>query len=156
MPKRRKSSYGKSPNSKAPRPSLSIPKARSSEGSRSPTGSPVGSLTPSTPKTPADEGIEFFQSDLKDGESPIRVYELRLDPDGGPGQKSSVERVSFCVFARSLTRRDQYIRLPPAYRPYILRVSLDAGTPASKNGVFKTNFPLDGGKFGRDRFTKRK
>lgn len=50
----------------------------------------------------------------------------------------------------------QYIRLPPAYVPYILRVSIDAGTPASKNGVFKTNFPLDGGTFGRDRFAKRK
>ncbi|KAJ7281772.1 glycoside hydrolase family 13 protein [Mycena rebaudengoi] len=49
-----------------------------------------------------------------------------------------------------------YIRLPPAYVPYILRVSIDAGTPASKNGVFKTNFPLDGGKFGRDKFAKRK
>ena len=50
----------------------------------------------------------------------------------------------------------QYIRLPPAYVPYVLRVSLDAGIPASKNGVFKTNFPLDGGKFGRDRFAERK
>jgi hypothetical protein len=50
----------------------------------------------------------------------------------------------------------QYIRLPPAYVPYVLRVSIDAGTPASKNGVFKTNFPLDGGKFGRDRFAERR
>lgn len=40
--------------------------------------------------------------------------------------------------------------------PYILRVSIDAGTPAAKNGVFKTNFPLDGGKFGRDKFAQRK
>ena len=49
----------------------------------------------------------------------------------------------------------QYIRLPPAYVPYILRVSIDAGMPASRNGVFKTNFPLDGGKFDRDRFAER-
>lgn len=48
------------------------------------------------------------------------------------------------------------MRLPPAYVPYIVRVSLDAGTPASKNGVFKTNFPLDGGRFERDHFTERK
>ncbi|EMD39051.1 glycoside hydrolase family 13 protein [Gelatoporia subvermispora B] len=48
------------------------------------------------------------------------------------------------------------MRLPPAYRPYILRVYLEAGTPASKNGVFKTNFPLDGGVFARDRFSERK
>lgn len=50
----------------------------------------------------------------------------------------------------------QYIRLPPAHVPYILRVSLDAGTPASKNGVFRTNFPLDGGLFERDKFADRK
>ncbi|RDX54237.1 glycoside hydrolase family 13 protein [Lentinus brumalis] len=92
--------------------------------------------TPKTPKTPADEGIEFFESvSIK---QPIRVYELRLDPDGGPNQERS------------------YMRLPPAYTPYVVRVSLDAGTPASRNGVFKTNFPLDGGRFQRDRFAERK
>lgn len=50
----------------------------------------------------------------------------------------------------------QYVRLPPATTPYILRVSIEAGTPASKNGIFKTNFPLDGGVFARDRFAERK
>lgn len=50
----------------------------------------------------------------------------------------------------------QYMRLPPAYVPYVLRVSLEAGTPASKNGVFKTNFPLDGGRFEREHFCERK
>jgi glycogen debranching enzyme len=50
----------------------------------------------------------------------------------------------------------QYLRLPPAYTPYVVRVSLDAGTPASKNGVFKTNFPLEGGKFERSTFYERK
>ena len=48
------------------------------------------------------------------------------------------------------------MRLPPAYTPYIVRVSLEAGTPASKNGVFKMNFPLDGGQFQRDLFGERK
>ena len=48
------------------------------------------------------------------------------------------------------------MRLPPAYKPYILRVTLEAGTPASKNGVFKTNFPLEGGRFARDHFVERK
>ncbi|KAG6335732.1 hypothetical protein ID866_3356 [Astraeus odoratus] len=94
--------------------------------------------TPSTPKTPADEGKEFFLSERSEGEEPIRVYELKLDPDGGPNKERS------------------YIRLPPAYTPYILRVSLDAGAPASKNGVFRTNFPLDGGVFERHRFTERR
>ena len=48
------------------------------------------------------------------------------------------------------------MRLPPAYTPYVVRVSLDAGTPASRNGVFKSNFPLDGGRFQRDYFAERK
>ncbi|KAG2068753.1 glycoside hydrolase family 13 protein [Suillus decipiens] len=90
-----------------------------------------------TPKTPADEGKEFFLSARSKDERPICVYELRLDPDGGPNKDRS------------------YIRLPPAYIPYILRVSLDAGTPASKNGIFKTNFPLDGGVFERNKFVER-
>ncbi|KAF8584023.1 glycoside hydrolase family 133 protein [Ramaria rubella] len=91
-----------------------------------------------TPKTPADEGIEFFQSSISLGEAPIYVYELQLDPDGGPNKDRA------------------YIRLPPPYRPYVLRVTLDAGTPASKNAVLKTNFPLDGGRFARDKFVEKK
>ncbi|OBZ69694.1 hypothetical protein A0H81_10059 [Grifola frondosa] len=39
--------------------------------------------------------------------------------------------------------------------PHMSCVSLEAGTPASKNGVFKANFPLDGGRFLRDRFVER-
>lgn len=37
-----------------------------------------------------------------------------------------------------------------------MRVSIAAGTPASKNGVFKTNFPLDGGHFIRDKYAERR
>lgn len=94
--------------------------------------------TPLTPKTPAEEGLDFFGSAVKPGEGPIRVYELRLGADGGPSKDL------------------QYVRLPPAYTPYILRVSIEAGTPASKNGVFKTNFPLDGKPFGRERLSEKK
>ncbi|KAF8636427.1 hypothetical protein AX17_003609 [Amanita inopinata Kibby_2008] len=129
MPKGRKSAYGRY------KPQLTIP-SRSASGSSSST--PVTPLTPATPKTPADEGIEFFQSQPTPGEEPIRVYELPLDPDGGPNKDRS------------------YIRLPPAYTPFILRVTLDAGTPASKNGIFKTNFPLDGGAFFRENFAERR
>ncbi|KAI6010692.1 glycoside hydrolase family 13 protein [Pisolithus orientalis] len=103
--------------------------------STSPCASDIAA--PPTPRTPADEGKEFFLSERAEGEAPIRVYEFKLGANGGPSKEGS------------------YIRLPPAYIPYILRVSLDAGTPASKNGVFKTNFPLDGGAFERDRFTER-
>ncbi|KAI0792141.1 glycoside hydrolase family 13 protein [Abortiporus biennis] len=117
-------------------PTVTIPPPKKFDAKSDATSaSPV---TPKTPKTPADEGIDFFESAFKQGEEPISVYELQLDPDGGPNEDRS------------------YMRLPPAYRPYVLRVTLDAGTPAAKNGVFKTNFPLDGGRFARDRFTERK
>jgi len=109
-----------------------------------------------TPKTPADEAIEFFQSDSTKGASPIRVYELVLDQDGGPAKDNSVSNL---VSHQSIYRTEgplQYIRLPPAYTPYVLRVSIDAGTPASRNGAFFTNFPLDGGVFQRDRFVSRR
>jgi hypothetical protein len=43
-----------------------------------------------TPKTPADEGKEFFLSARSIDERPICVYELRLDPDGGPNKDQSV------------------------------------------------------------------
>ncbi|KIK60308.1 glycoside hydrolase family 13 protein [Collybiopsis luxurians FD-317 M1] len=124
---------GKGRKTNKSKPSVSIPGSGTKSSSSSSASSPI-----SPPKTPADEGIEFFQSPVTSGEAPLRVYELRLDTDGGPRKDRS------------------YIRLPPAYVPYILRVSIDAGTPASMNGVFKTNFPLDGGKFDRARFTERK
>ncbi|KAH9479582.1 Glycogen debranching enzyme [Psilocybe cubensis] len=131
MAKGRKHAYGR------PKPSLTIPRQKSV--SRSPSASPSPtSASPLTPRTPADEGIEYFQSHPRPGDAPVPVYELCLDPDGGPSNALS------------------YIRLPPAYTPYILRVSIQAGTPAAKNGVFKTNFPLDGGAFARDRYAKRK
>ncbi|KAF5383708.1 hypothetical protein D9615_003666 [Tricholomella constricta] len=117
------------------KPSVLIPKPSKSTSSSTVSSNPT---TPVTPKTPADEGLDFFQSQSRPGEAPIRVYELHLDTDGGPHKDRS------------------YIRLPPAYVPYILRVSIDAGTPAARNGVFKTNFPLDGGAFGRDRFAERR
>ncbi|KZT27841.1 glycoside hydrolase family 133 protein [Neolentinus lepideus HHB14362 ss-1] len=115
-----------------PGPKVKIP---TNGGSSSAGSSPTSTKTP---KTPADEGIEFFEFAPIAADQPIRVFELRLDPDGGPDKDKS------------------YLRLPPAEIPYILRVTLDAGTPASKNGVFRTNFPLDGGRFSRDRFVERK
>lgn len=43
-----------------------------------------------TPKTPADDGLDFFESAIGAGEAPIQVYELKLDPDGGPNKDRSV------------------------------------------------------------------
>jgi hypothetical protein len=67
---------------------ISIPQSQlSASGTPNSAISPV---TPTTPKTPADEGLEFFASaPTKEGD-PIRVYELRLDPDGGPNKDRQV------------------------------------------------------------------
>ena len=48
------------------------------------------SKTPKTPKTPADEAIDFFENAVIPGETPIQVFELKLDPDGGPSKDKSV------------------------------------------------------------------
>jgi hypothetical protein len=112
------------------KPSLSIPPP--SESSFNP------SATPKTPRTPADEALTYFTSPTTSTSSPVRVFELPLEPDGGPNKERS------------------YVRLPPAYEPYVLRVVLEAGTAASRNGVFKTNFPLDGGVFERNKFVERR
>ncbi|EJU03556.1 glycoside hydrolase family 13 protein [Dacryopinax primogenitus] len=98
----------------------------------------IGSAAHAGPKTPADEGLEFFAREHQVGDAPIQVYELPLEEDGGPNKDRS------------------YIRLPPPTKPYVLRLSLEAGTPPSKNGVLKTNFPLEGGSFGRDKYYERK
>lgn len=48
--------------------------------------------------------------------------------------------------------RMQYVSLPPPFKPYLLRISIDPGTAASKEGVLFTNFPLDGTAFARDSY----
>lgn len=42
-----------------------------------------------TPKTPADEAIDYFEA-LAPKNATIQVYELKLDPDGGPSKEKSV------------------------------------------------------------------
>jgi len=86
MPKTKKLLQGK------PKPSVIVPKytnkgpipTKDGDNPSSENASPSISPVLLTPKTPADEGIEFFQSESHPAESPIRVYELHLDPDGGP------------------------------------------------------------------------
>lgn len=43
-----------------------------------------------TTRTPADEGIMFFESPVSGTQEPIRVYELKLEPDGGPSKDKAV------------------------------------------------------------------
>ena len=54
--------------------------------------------TPLTPKTPAEEGLDFFGSAVKPGEGPIRVYELRLGADGGPSKDLQVRRTRSHIY----------------------------------------------------------
>jgi glycogen debranching enzyme len=97
-----------------------------------------------TPKTPADEGIAFFESAIRHGEAPIRVYELPLEPDGGASKSREVQtKDKYCT--ATLTIFIKYIRFPPADTPYILRVSFEVGTPTSRSGISKPDFPFDGG-----------
>ncbi|ORY30247.1 putative glycogen debranching enzyme [Naematelia encephala] len=89
-----------------------------------------------TPKTPQDEAIAFFSSG--EDSAPVQVWELWLEDDGGPGQGKD------------------YIRLPPPTRPYVLRLSLHPGTPVTRAGVLKSDFPMDGGAFERGVWKERK
>lgn len=51
------------------------------------------SVQPHTPKAPADSALEFFSSSAQ-ANAPIVVYELGLDPDGGPNKDRQVEEPS--------------------------------------------------------------
>ncbi|WVQ80205.1 glycogen debranching enzyme [Cryptococcus sp. DSM 104549] len=89
-----------------------------------------------TPKTPQDEAIAFFSGE-HEGE-PVQVWELALEDDGGPDASKT------------------YVRLPPPVRPYILRFSIQPGTDVTRNGVLKSDFPMDGGAFARGDWKERK
>ncbi|PWY97233.1 putative 4-alpha-glucanotransferase [Testicularia cyperi] len=67
---------------------------------------------------------------------PVKVYELRLEDDGSPDG------------ARS------YIRLPAPVKPYVLRLSLEAGSTAAKEAVLWSNYPVKRGAFDRTSFSK--
>ncbi|KAK4052230.1 bifunctional 4-alpha-glucanotransferase/amylo-alpha-1,6-glucosidase [Microbotryomycetes sp. JL221] len=68
----------------------------------------------------------------------IIVYSLQLQDNGSPNRDKTL------------------VRLPPPVTSYILRIQLDAGTTASRNGVLYTNFPLDKSKYERARFIETK
>ncbi|GAA5860325.1 hypothetical protein JCM8547_003463 [Rhodosporidiobolus lusitaniae] len=63
----------------------------------------------------------------------LTVYSVTLNDDGSPQHGKTL------------------LRLPPPVEPYVLRITIDAGTAASRNGVLFTNFPLEGGEFVRDK-----
>lgn len=71
---------------------LSLPQLEKTDSSKVVAShGPVPALDdPVTPKTPADEAREYFIGGRRADEQPIRVYELRLAPDGGPNKDRSV------------------------------------------------------------------
>ena len=80
-------------------------------------GSAETDIVPTTPKTPADEGKDFFLSERSVGEQPIRVYELRLDPDGGPNKQRSASTKSFTLSMYPLTRDPTVYSSPTCLYP---------------------------------------
>lgn len=86
-----KSAVNKAKKALAPG-TLSIPSGGMSSAGSSASSSPTSSRAQKTPRTPADEGIAFFESEFKKGEPPVRVYELALDADGGPSKEVAVGR----------------------------------------------------------------
>jgi len=70
-----------------------------------------------TPKTPADEGIDFFQAGVSPGEAPIRVYDLGLDPDGGPSKDLSVRSRLHLWLQPSVELIDSTFAFHPHTRP---------------------------------------
>lgn len=73
---------------------------------------------------------------------------LQPDPASGPASARCSPSLTLAF------ERTQLLRLPPPSNPYVLRITIDAGTKASRNGVLHTNFPLDGGKFEREKYAK--
>ncbi|GAA5866533.1 hypothetical protein JCM1840_001348 [Sporobolomyces johnsonii] len=67
-------------------------------------------------------------------ETELIVYNVTLEDDGSPAPAKTL------------------LRLPPPTTPYVLRITIDAGTAASRNGVLHTNFPLDGKPFEREKW----
>ncbi|GAA5995706.1 hypothetical protein JCM11641_007270, partial [Rhodosporidiobolus odoratus] len=94
--------------------------------------SPSPTSTQNKPQTPAAtltaKPIEIAQGELI-------VYAVTLSDDGSPQEGK------------------QLLRLPPPVKPYVLRITIDPGTAASRQGVLRTNFPLNPtDEFERDKF----
>ncbi|GAA5919360.1 hypothetical protein JCM6882_000241 [Rhodosporidiobolus microsporus] len=93
----------------------------------------TSSSSPTTTSKPANKLASTAQGDSKQD---LVVHAVTLNDDGSPQQGKTL------------------LRLPPPVKPYVLRITIDAGTAASRNGVLRTNFPLHGGGFERDKWSE--
>ncbi|GAA5939281.1 hypothetical protein JCM1841_004844 [Sporobolomyces salmonicolor] len=90
---------------------------------------PQSLLSSASSTTPA---VNLAKATKPDSE--LVVYNVTLEDDGSPAPAKTL------------------LRLPPPTAPYVLRITIDAGTAASRNGVLHTNFPLDGKPFEREKW----
>jgi len=130
MPKGRKN------GNKDSKPSIQIPKAKTKS---SPGQSPI---TPVTPKTPADEGLDFFQGQVNPGESAIRVYELRLDSDGGPSKELAVRDLLITSTTIVLTSPNRSTSVYPQHtRPTFSAFLYRRARPPRRTVCSRPTFP---------------
>ncbi|BGP12177.1 hypothetical protein JCM10213_004743 [Rhodosporidiobolus nylandii] len=97
---------------------------------------------PAPSPTPAEDSVAVstngHSNGGEDSSDEVTVYAVTLNDDGSPMEGK------------------QLLRLPPPTKSYILRITIDPGTAASREGVLRTNFPLDGGEFARDKWAEIK
>jgi len=108
-----------------PHPTITIQRNKHASPASSAGSSPT---IAKTPKTPADEGIDFVESAIGHGEAPIRVYELPLEPDGGPSKSREV-RLSF-----RCKRNYCHVDKP------LLRLYLVYSSPSRRCSVYSPHF----------------
>jgi len=85
------------PSSKAPpsKPtSIAIPPPPVSTSKSSSAAGPKSAKV----KTPADEGIDFFEGEVQKGDGDIRVFELKLAEDGGPTKEGAVSTTAILSY----------------------------------------------------------
>ncbi|KDE06879.1 amylo-1,6-glucosidase [Microbotryum lychnidis-dioicae p1A1 Lamole] len=90
------------------------------------------SQSSSAPIRQAKESIESGSDER------LTVYAVTLEDDGSPSKAKTL------------------LRLPPPAAPYILRIYIEAGTSASRNGSLYTNFPIDGSQYERTKLHQTK
>lgn len=94
-------------------------------------------------KTPADEGIEFFEGELHKGDADIRVFELKLAEDGGPTKEGAVSTHAYHLRSlptRSVVRENSSNEVGKQ-RKVALAHRLTLSTPPSVCSTFDSPLP---------------
>ncbi|GAA5827939.1 hypothetical protein JCM11251_005656 [Rhodosporidiobolus azoricus] len=115
-----------------------LKKAADAVHSIAPGLAPSDSTTtsPATPTKPVNQLDSSTSTTNGSDHDDLIVYAVTLQDDGSPQPGKTL------------------LRLPPPTKPYVLRITIDAGTAASREGVLRTNFPLHGGEFEREKYSE--